>query len=64
MRYGCGRRLDRIGVRMKKLLLLLALGGLAYWLVKDRLGGEPDEFVFTEAPPAGDAEVAPPPPTV
>lgn len=46
---------------MKKLLLLLALGGLAYWLVKDRLGGEPDEFVFTEAPPAGDAEVAPPP---
>ena len=28
-----------------------------------RLGGEPDEFVFTEAPPAGDAETpAPPPP--
>jgi hypothetical protein len=48
---------------MKKLLLLLALGGLAYWLVKDRLGGEPDEFVFTEAPPVSDAEaVAPPPP--
>lgn len=49
---------------MKKLLMLLVLGGLAYWLVKDRLGGEPDEFVFTEAPPAGDAEPAastPPP---
>ncbi len=41
---------------MKKLLVLLVLAGLAYWLVKDRLGGEPDEFVFTEAPPAGDAE--------
>ncbi|MBY0398312.1 MAG: hypothetical protein K2X91_17845 [Thermoleophilia bacterium] len=37
---------------MKKLLVLLALAGLAYWLAKDRLGGEPDEFVFTEAPPA------------
>ena len=48
---------------MKKLLVLLVLAGLAYWLVKDRLGGEPDEFVFTEAPPAGDAETpAPPPP--
>ena len=49
---------------MKKLLLLLALAGLAYWLVKDRLGGEPDEFVFTEAPPAGEAQPAatPPPP--
>ena len=67
---------------MKKLLVLLALAGLAYWLVKDRLGlmvtgslsfvllatgtlpgGEPDEFVFTEAPPAADAEApaAPPP---
>lgn len=48
---------------MKKLLVLLALAGLAYWLVKDRLGGEPDEFVFTEAPPASEAETpAPPPP--
>ena len=48
---------------MKKLLVLLALAGLVYWLVKDRLGGEPDEFVFTEAPPAADAEApaAPPP---
>lgn len=36
---------------MKKLLVLLGLGGLAYYLVKDRLGGEPDEFVFTEVPP-------------
>mgnify|MGYP001472189907 CR=1 FL=1 len=51
---------------MKKLLMLLALGGLAYWLVKDRLGGEPDEFVFTEAPPAADSQAAatPPPPAV
>ena len=49
---------------MKKLLVLLLLAGLAYWLVKDRLGGEPDEFVFTEAPPAADAEApAAPPPT-
>jgi hypothetical protein len=47
---------------MKKLLLLLGLAGLAYWLVKDRLGGEPDEFVFTEAPPAGEAAPPPPPP--
>lgn len=35
---------------MKKLLVLIALGLLAYWLLKDRLGSEPDEFVFTEAP--------------
>jgi hypothetical protein len=35
---------------MKKLLILIGLGGLAYWLVKDRLGGAPDEFAFTEAP--------------
>ena len=47
---------------MKKLLILLSLAGLAYWLVKDRLGGEPDEFVFTEAPPAGATEAASPPP--
>jgi hypothetical protein len=51
------------GEHMKKLLLLLGLAALAYWLVKDRLGGEPDEFVFTEAPPASGAEApAPPPP--
>jgi hypothetical protein len=47
---------------MKKLLVLLVLAGLAYWLVKDRLGGEPDEFVFTEAPPA--AEGVEPPPAI
>jgi hypothetical protein len=35
---------------MKKLLMMAGLGALAYWLVKDRLGGEPDEFAFTEAP--------------
>jgi hypothetical protein len=48
---------------LKKLLILLALAGLAYWLVKDRLGGEPDEFVFTEAPPADAETPAAPPPT-
>ena len=26
---------------MKKLLVLAGLGGLVYWLAKDRLGGEP-----------------------
>lgn len=35
---------------MKKLLVLVGIGALVFWLVKDRLGGEPDEFVFTEAP--------------
>ncbi len=35
---------------MKKLLVLICIGVLAYWLLKDRLGSEPDEFVFTEAP--------------
>ena len=46
-------------------MLFLALAGLAVWLVMDLLGGEPDEFVFTEAPPAADAETpaAPPPAT-
>ena len=56
-----GPRFPRKGEHMKKLLILLVLGGLAYWLVKDRLGGEPDEFVFTEAPPAGEAQPTPPP---
>lgn len=32
-------------------MLLLGLGALGYWLAKDRLAGEPDEFVFTESPP-------------
>lgn len=36
---------------MRKLMLLVGLGALGYWLVKDRLAGEPDEFVFTESPP-------------
>lgn len=40
---------------MKKLLVLLTLAAVAYWLVKDRFGGEPDEFVFTEVP-ASEAE--------
>jgi len=34
---------------MKKLLLLLALGGLAYWLVKDRLGGGPGDHAIVMA---------------
>lgn len=37
---------------MKKLLVLLALAAVAYWLVKDRFGGEPDEFIFTEVSPS------------
>lgn len=55
---------------MKKLLVLVGLGGLAYWLAKDRLGGEPDEFVFSEASPPADeesrseSEPEPPPATV
>lgn len=35
---------------MKKLLVLFGIGALVYFLVKDRLGGAPEEFVFTEAP--------------
>ena len=52
---------------MKKLLVLAGLGGLVYWLAKDRLGGEPDEFVFTEAPAPdepGPSADDPPPGTV
>ncbi len=41
---------------MKKLLILLGIAALVFWLVKSRLGGEPDEFVFTEAPPPGAPE--------
>ncbi len=41
---------------MKKILVLIGIAALAFWLVKSRLGGEPDEFVFTEAPPVGDVE--------
>ena len=46
---------------MKKLIVLIGLGALVYWLVKDRLGGEPNEFVFTEAPaqePAANSDAA------
>lgn len=46
---------------MKKLLVLVGLAALAYWLVKDRFSGEPDEFVFTEvAPSSADAAENPP----
>lgn len=52
---------------MKKLLVLLGLGGIAYYFAKDRLGGEPDEFVFTEVPaetpPADTPATAAPAPT-
>ena len=49
---------------MRKLLVLVGLGALGYWLVKDRLAGEPDEFVFTESPPIDspdEADSSPPP---
>ncbi|MCU0308434.1 MAG: hypothetical protein MUE51_11830 [Thermoleophilia bacterium] len=44
-----------------KLLALIGVGALIYWLVRDRLGGEPDEFTFTEAPAEspGTAEAPP-----
>lgn len=66
MRYGSASFFPGRETPVKKFLMLLVLGGLAYWLVKDRLGGEPDEFIFTEAPPAGEAQAAasPPPPAV
>ena len=40
---------------MKRLLLLVILGGLAYWFVRTRMGGQADEFTFTEAPAEGEA---------
>jgi hypothetical protein len=43
---------------MKKILVLVGIAALAFWLVKSRLGGEPDEFVFTEAPPVGEADTS------
>lgn len=47
---------------MRKLMLLIGLGALGYWLVKDRLAGEPDEFVFTESPPVDAGAGTTPPP--
>lgn len=44
---------------MKKLLLLVSVGALVFYLLKDRFGGEPDEFVFTEAPVTAHAEDSP-----
>ena len=45
----------------KKLLLLIGLSALAYWFVRDRLGG--DDFEFTEISPdevhAPEAQPAP-----
>ena len=46
---------------MKKLILLIGLAALAYWLLKDRIGGDAEEFVFTEAPPATDVSAEAPP---
>jgi hypothetical protein len=37
---------------MKKLLLFLGLAAAAYWFVRDRLGGDIEEFAFTEVSPA------------
>jgi len=48
---------------MKKLIFLIAIGALAYWLVKDRLAGEPDEFIFAEEPPPTPGGESPEPPT-
>jgi len=47
---------------LKKLIFLVAIGALAYWLVKDRLGSEPDEFIFTEEPPPAPADASEGPP--
>ncbi len=49
---------------MKKLIILIAIGALAYWLVKDRLAGEPDEFVFAEEPPPTPGGSSPEPPPI
>ncbi len=48
---------------MRKLMILVGLGALGYWLLRDRLAGEPDEFVFTESPPVDSPSVndSPPP---
>ncbi len=36
---------------LKKLLIAVGLGGLAYWVTRKR--GAKDEFTFTEVPPDG-----------
>jgi hypothetical protein len=65
MRYG-GARADHSPSSqetsvLKKLIFLIAIGALAYWLVKDRLGSEPDEFIFTEEPPPAPSDPEAPP---
>jgi hypothetical protein len=35
----------------KKILVVVGLGGLLYWIARERLGGSADEFAFTEIPP-------------
>ena len=35
-----------------KILALVGIGAIVYWFVRERLGGEPDEFTFTEVPVA------------
>jgi hypothetical protein len=47
---------------MKKLLLFIGIAFAVYWFVRDRLGGDIEEFAFTEVSPAPPAEpVATPP---
>ncbi len=31
-----------------KLLIVVGIGALIYWFLRERLAGEPDEFTFTE----------------
>lgn len=38
---------------MKKLLIFIGLAALAYLFVKSRLGGDVEEFTFTEVSPNG-----------
>ncbi|MGB0613801.1 MAG: hypothetical protein ACPGN4_06605 [Miltoncostaeaceae bacterium] len=40
-----------------KLLALVGIGAIVYWFVRDRLGGEPDEFTFTEVTADGGAAI-------
>ncbi len=41
-----------------KLLALIGIGALVYWFVRERLGGEPDEFTFTEVTADGSDAIA------
>ena len=41
-----------------KILALVGIGAIVYWFVRERLGGEPDEFTFTEVPEAPVSDAA------